>query len=307
MLAKKHLLVYNYYLFLYITRVAKMLETCKSCGTVFEIDEKVISQNIQWLKCGVCNEKWNVSEILRKDLEEEGLDLKKQNSKNLSEKVKHDLASIKSAVENKTKKMSSPTNPVLDQKNKTVLEIASELSTSKLKSDDHSDTKRSKKYNEKRDMPKNRFFLFVIISFVIILFITLFFRSMFLSYTYLYFPKYADFYADKLNEISLKLKLPILAELNYINLNNFVATSQNEEIKFSGSLTNTSQRPVLVPRIKILAVREDRKIILEEILVLEQKIIKPKSKIEFQNTAKLKINTENISVKATLLKEIFDY
>ena len=70
MLAKKHLLVYNYYLFLYITRVAKMLETCKSCGTVFEIDEKVISQNIQWLKCGVCNEKWNVSEILRKDLEE---------------------------------------------------------------------------------------------------------------------------------------------------------------------------------------------------------------------------------------------
>ena len=159
--------------------------------------------------------------------------------------------------------MSSPTNPVLDQKNKTVLEIASELSTSKLKSNDQSDTKRPKKYNKKRGVLKSRFLLFIIISFIIILCIALFLRSALLGYTYIYFPKYADFYADKLNEISLKLKLPILAELNYINLNNFVATSQNEEIKFSGSLTNTSQRPVLVPRIKILAVREDSKIILE--------------------------------------------
>ena len=52
--------------------------------------------------------------------------------KNKSEQVKHELASIKSAVENKTKNMSPKNNPVLEQKNKSVSQIASELSASKL-------------------------------------------------------------------------------------------------------------------------------------------------------------------------------
>ena len=46
-----------------------MLETCKSCGTVFEVDESILTKNIQWLKCGVCNEKWVLSSnFLRIDL-----------------------------------------------------------------------------------------------------------------------------------------------------------------------------------------------------------------------------------------------
>ena len=70
-----------------------MLETCKSCGTVFEVDEKMITKNIQWFKCGVCNEKWIISQLLEQNSE----------IKNKSEKVKKELASIKSVVEDKSK------------------------------------------------------------------------------------------------------------------------------------------------------------------------------------------------------------
>ena len=38
-----------------------MNETCKSCGTVFDLDENILSDKIHWLKCSVCNEKWSVS------------------------------------------------------------------------------------------------------------------------------------------------------------------------------------------------------------------------------------------------------
>ena len=38
-----------------------MHETCKSCGTVFEVNGSVFTNNIQWFKCGVCNEKWALS------------------------------------------------------------------------------------------------------------------------------------------------------------------------------------------------------------------------------------------------------
>ena len=31
-----------------------MHETCKSCGTVFEVNGSVLTNNIQWFKCGVC-------------------------------------------------------------------------------------------------------------------------------------------------------------------------------------------------------------------------------------------------------------
>ena len=41
-----------------------MLETCKSCGTVFEVDQTILTKNIKWFKCGVCNKKWNSSPIL---------------------------------------------------------------------------------------------------------------------------------------------------------------------------------------------------------------------------------------------------
>ena len=279
-----------------------MLETCKSCGTVFEVDRALLSKNVQWLKCSVCNQKWSVSKEIFKEFDKEITVLRDNKSNDQSEKVKKDLASIKSAIEKKTKKLSDQKSSALDQKNKTVNQIASELSASKLKSKSQTNTKPPKKNKIKRV-----YFLYLFILLIVFSIFVIFFRSSILAYTYFYFPKYAEFYSEKINLISSKIKSPILAELHHINLTDFVATAKNDQIKFSGTITNGSERPILVPRIKILAIREDRKIILEKILVLDQKIIKPKSMIKFQNGLSFKSNNENVSVKATLLKEILDF
>jgi len=279
-----------------------MLQTCKSCGTVFEIDEGLLSTNVKWLKCSVCNQKWNVSKEGKKDFDNDIIETKNHKSNDQSLKVKQDLASIKSVVEKKTKTMSLQKSSALEQKNKTVVEIASELSASKLKPNDKSVTKPNKKSRFRKV-----YFLYFVISLIMLTAMVIFFRPLILAYTYFYFPKYADFYSKQINLISLKIKSPILVELNYLNLKDFVATSKDREIKFSGMITNDSKRPILVPRIKILAVREDRKIILEKILVLDPKIIKPNSMIKFQDSVQFKSNNENISVKATLLKEIINF
>jgi len=279
-----------------------MLQTCKSCGTVFEIDEGLLSTNVKWLKCSVCNQKWNVSKEGKKDFDNDIIETKNHKSNDQSLKVKQDLASIKSVVEKKTKTMSLQKSSALEQKNKTVVEIASELSASKLKPNDKSVTKPNKKSRFRKV-----YFLYFVISLIMLTAMVIFFRPVILAYTYFYFPKYADFYSKQINLISLKIKSPILAELNYLNLKDFVATSKDREIKFSGMITNDSKRPILVPRIKILAVREDRKIILEKILVLDPKIIKPNSMIKFQDSVQFKSNNENISVKATLLKELINF
>ena len=279
-----------------------MLQTCKSCGTVFEIDEGLLSTNVKWLKCSVCNQKWNVSKEGKKDFDNDIIETKNHKSNDQSLKVKQDLASIKSVVEKKTKTMSLQKSSALEQKNKTVVEIASELSASKLKSNDKLDAKPNKKSRFRKG-----YFLYFVISLITLTAMVIFFRPLILAYTYFYFPKYADFYSKQINLISLKIKSPILVELNYLNLKDFVATSKDREIKFSGMITNDSKRPILVPRIKILAVREDRKIILEKILVLDPKIIKPNSMIKFQDSVQFKSNNENISVKATLLKELINF
>ena len=279
-----------------------MLETCKSCGTVFEVDRALLSKNVQWLKCSVCNQKWSVSKEIFEEFDNEISVLRDNKSNDQSEKVKKDLASIKSVIEKKTKKFSDQKSSALDQKNKTVNQIASELSASELKSKSQTNTKPPKKNKIKRVYLSYLFILLMVFSIFVI-----FFRSSILAYIYFYFPKYAEFYSENINLISSKIKSPILAELHYINLIDFVATAKNGQIKFSGTITNGSERPILVPRIKILAIREDRKIMLEKILVLDQKIIKPKSMIKFQNGLSFKSNNENVSVKATLLKEIMDF
>ena len=100
-----------------------------------------------------------------------------------------------------------------------------------------------------------------------------------------------------------------MSETKYLNLKNFVATIQKQEVRFSGVIKNNSNRPILTPRIKILGIREDRKIILENILILEEKIIPKTSEISFNKLVKLNIknNKENVIIKATLLKKVFDY
>ena len=66
---------------------------------------------------------------------------------------------------------------------------------------------------------------------------------------------------------------------------------------------------MLVPRIKILGVREDRKIIMEKILNFEEKVIYPNSEISFNKLVSVNIQNQKdiVTVKATLLKKVFEY
>ena len=101
--------------------------------------------------------------------------------------------------------------------------------------------------------------------------------------------------------------LTIIVDTKNLNLNNFIATVQEEEVRFTGTIKNLSNRPLLVPRIKILGVREDRKIILEKILIFEDKIIYPNSELSFNELMKVKFQNQkdNVTIKATLLKTVF--
>ena len=156
-----------------------MLETCKSCGTVFEVDESILTENIQWFKCGVCNKKWNLSSRLDKN----SIPKNSQN-KNKSEKVKEELASIKSVVEDKSKILAKQPNPVLDQKNKSVAEIASELSLSKF-NETKDEIKKPSKENDKKRTKKFNVLPFLIIGFSLIFCFAIFFRSTLMSYSFL--------------------------------------------------------------------------------------------------------------------------
>ena len=197
-------------------------------------------------------------------------------------------------------------NPILEQKNKSVSEIASELSASKLKIDDKIDIKPKIKIKTNNLSKKENFIPFIFLLIVAMLSAVLFFRSILLSYSYLYFPKYITNYESKLNELFYYIRLPILAELNHLKIINFVATFKDEKVKFLGIIKNTSNRPILAPRVKILAIREDRKIILEKVLTLKDKIIMPLSEMKFSETLEMERKKENVSVKATLLKKIYD-
>ncbi len=275
-----------------------MHETCKSCGTVFELNQSILTKNIQWLKCGVCNAKWALPITTVENPIE---------NKNKSEKVKQELASIKSIVEDKSKILAKKPNPVLDQKNKTVAEIASELSLSKLNENNKDKIKKTKIENDKKKNNKLNILPFLFIASCLTFFLAIFFRSTLLSYSFFYLPNHTQNYIEKINSMFAKFNLPILADTKSLNLTNFIAKVQEQEIRFTGTIKNISKRPMLVPRIKILGVREDRKIIMEKILILEDKIIFPNSEISFNKLVRVNIQNQkdNVTVKATLLKKVF--
>ena len=283
-----------------------MYKTCKSCGTIFELDENILSQNIYWLKCSVCNEKWRLSDnkdeyISEKNVnEEKGFTTTENSDLNETQRVKNELASIKSVVEDQTKRMSKINNPILELKNKSIAEISSELSALKLKSQDKNLEKIDKK-NKKISI----FLPFILFFLMLFLSTLLFFRSGFLAYSYYYFPKYTEKYQEKVNNILNIIELPVLAELSHIKMVDFVATIQKNNIQFAGVIKNISSRPILTPRIKILAIREDRKILKEQIIVINDRIIMPSSIIEFKELTKIKFKGENVTIKATILKKMF--
>ena len=277
------------------------------------MDEDILSNNVLWLKCSVCNEKWSLSEKPSEDTKKINVykdnkpNFGKNNSINEIEKVTSELASIKSVVEDQTKKMSQKNNPILEIKNKSVAEISSELSASKLKSEDIKQEENVDKIKNKiqKNIKKFNFFPFVFILFILFFSSLLFFRSALFSYSYLYFPKQTEKYLAKINDVLSSVQLPIFVELGHIKMVDFVATIQKDTVKFSGVIKNNSLRPILTPRIRILAIREDRKILMEKIIVTNKKIIMPSSAIEFKDFSKINSKEENISVKAVILKKLF--
>ena len=161
-----------------------MHETCKSCGTVFEVNQSILTSNIKWLKCGVCNKKWPLSSKKKENLIKNDVEIKYKN-----EKVKKELASIKSVVEDKSKILAEKTNPVLDQKNKSVAEIASELSLSKLKENNKNKIKINENGSEKKKIKKLNILPIFIIALGLIFFLAIFFRSTLLSFRFFLFSK----------------------------------------------------------------------------------------------------------------------
>ena len=291
-----------------------MNETCKSCGTVFDLDEKILSDKIHWLKCSVCNEKWSVSLEKNRIISEEKIEKTSINNSHNDEinKVKSELASIKLVVENKSKQMSNINNPILELKNKSVSEIAAELSASKLKTDnlkviESIEQKKNTNQNNKTKIKKVRLFPLVLVLFFLVTGVSVFFRSPIMSYSYVYFPMLTEKYSKGINSFFNYIKLPIFAELSHIEIIDFGATFQNNDVKFFGILINNTSRPILAPKIKVLAVTEDGKIVVEKIIPITQKILMPSSKIEFYDIVKINFKKENISVRATILKEILVY
>ena len=291
-----------------------MNETCKSCGTVFDLDEKVLSDKIHWLKCSVCNEKWRPSLekniiISEEKIENTSIDNLHDNEMN---KVKSELASIKLVVEEKSKQMSNINNPILELKNKSVAEIAAELSASKLKTDDLKvieliEKKKNINQKDKINIKKTRLFPLVLVFCFLVTGVSVFFRSPMMSYSHLYFPLFTQKYSEGFISFFNFIKLPIFVELKHIEIIDFVATFQKNDVKFSGVLKNNTSRPILAPKIRVLAVTEDGKIVVEKIIPMTEKILMPSSKIEFYDIVKMNFKKENISVRATILKEILVY
>ena len=169
--------------------------------------------------------------------------------------------------------------------------------------------KKNEKENDKKKSNKLTIFPFFIIAISLTFCLAILFRSTLLSYSFVYFPNHTQTHIEKINSIFTKINLPILADTKNLNLINFIAKVQEQEIRFTGKIKNISKRPILVPRIKILGVREDRKIIFEKILILEDKIIYPNSEISFNKLVGLNIQNQkdNVTIKATLLKKVSEY
>lgn len=283
-----------------------MFETCKLCGTKFKFDQSTLTENILWFQCSVCKSKWKVNKNDKniKNINKASSEVKELT--NETEKVKSELASIKSVVQDKSKIMSK-NNPILDVKNKSIAEISSELSVSKLNVNKKNSKETKVKINKRNTKRKSTRLVIILVTLIFFLAGLLFFRSQLLAYAYFYFPKYIEKYEEKIFEIFNLIELPIPSENNYINMTDFAATIKYDTIKFSGILKNHSLRPILAPRIRILAIGEDRKILMEKIFIINDKIIYPSSKIDFNDQVKINFKEDNITVKAIILKYIFEF
>ena len=111
-----------------------MIETCIKCGTSYKIDENKIVQSVKLFKCSVCNFEWSINDKFSFD---------NQNNLNNKNNVKKELEAIRTEIQKNTNKIeeyktdnqvikskNKKANKVLNVKNKSVTEIASEIAAS---------------------------------------------------------------------------------------------------------------------------------------------------------------------------------
>ena len=102
------------------------------------------------------------------------------------------------------------------------------------------DQKKNTKQNNKIKIKKARFFPMVLVLFFLVTGVSIFFRSPIISYSYVYFPMFTQKYSEKINRFFNFIKLPIFAELNHIEIIDFGATFQKNDVKFFGALKNNT-------------------------------------------------------------------
>ena len=301
-----------------------MLEICKSCDTVYELDKTELSSNISWLKCSVCNNTWIISD--HKINNDSLINNEQISEKNDFTKVGNELAAIKFAVENKSREMSESNivvdfeedrknqkNPVLDQKNKSVAQIAEDLAAASLKKSNVNIDKVNKFSAKKNSLSNNKniedqkaFMLLPTLIFLLFFIMGsfIFFRSSILGYGYTYFPKKMEIIIPTIVNYFNLVDLPILADLDNISLLDFGATFERKNVKFFGILKNKSHRPLIMPQVKAIVVTADGKILAETFIPIKEKILLPNENFKFSQIIETNFKGENISVRATLLKEV---
>ena len=296
-----------------------MIETCIKCGTSYKIDENKIVQSVKLFKCSVCNFEWSINDKFSFD---------NQNNLNNENNVKKELEAIRTEIQKNTTKIAEhdttenqvkksknkKANKVLNVKNKSVIEIASEIAASYEKKESSENLKNPvKKFGLKKldqiDRPYEPSSTSLKVPLLLLLTISIFsaalyFRSSIVGVSYAYFPNYTDAYFPKVYQFFEKIKIPFNAELNKMEISNFGATYEKNAIKFFGNIKNNSLLPIVTPSIKAIVVTEDGKILAETLIPLNKKYISSRNALSFSYLFKTNKSFDNTTVRATLLKEI---
>ena len=293
-----------------------MIENCINCGTSFNVDKNLITNDKKLFSCSICKHEWEIkkgpnnflqTENLERELEAIRTEIKKNTSK-----IKNSSLKNRNKSQSKTNQINE-NNKVFNVKKKSVAEIASEIASAKEKKEIflQKNNQSSKRKNlVKEDIysdnspPINLAIPVIMLMIILIFSASMYYRSTIVGLSYAYFPLQTEKHFPKILQLFEKVKIPFNAELNKIEISNFGATYEKNAIKFFGNIKNNSVLPIIVPSIKAIVVTEDGKILAETLIPITKKYILSKNDLSFSYLFETKRNFENTTVRATLLKKI---
>jgi len=290
-----------------------MIEKCINCGTSFNVDKNLITNDKKLFSCSICNHEWEIKQDSNNFLQTENLE---RELEAIRTEIKKNTSKIKnSSLKNRNKSQSktNENNKVFNVKKKSVAEIASEIASAKEKKEislqkNNQSTKRKNLIKEDiysdNSPPVNLAIPAIMLMIILIFSASMYYRSTIVGLSYAYFPLKTEKHFPKVLQLFEKVKIPFNAELNKIEISNFGATYEKNAIKFFGNIKNNSVLPIIVPSIKAIVVTEDGKILAETLIPITKKYILSKNDLNFSYLFKTKRNFENTTVRATLLKKI---